>query len=368
MKSYHVIGLMSGTSLDGLDIAYVEFYVDKYWNFNLKFCETKGYKSELKNNLKHAINYNGRELKLLDREFGKWIGSVVKKFMNKHHITPDLIVSHGHTIYHQPEKGITLQIGDGYEIMNATGILTICDLRSLDISKGGQGAPLVPIGDKYLFSEYELCLNLGGFSNISFDSSDQRIAFDICPVNTVLNYLSLKKNQEFDIDGALARSGRLNQSLLQKLNSLTYYARHPPKSLGIEWVEEHIFPLLNDESIENLLNTFCHHIAQQIISSVDQFSSFKLSNKKPTMLLTGGGVKNSFLVDLIKKKSEGRLDIFVPDNRTIDFKESIIFAFLGLLRKLGKVNTLKSVTGAACNSSGGLIYDHFTSSEPIASN
>ena len=358
MKIYHVIGLMSGTSLDGLDIAYVKFSFDRKWKFEIKQCESRKYSSNLKKELRQAISLNGIDLKLLDLKYGKWIGRIVKRFINTHQINPDLLVSHGHTIYHQPDKGATLQIGDGYEIMNAAGIPTINDLRSLDVSNGGQGAPLVSIGDKLLFSSYEICLNLGGFSNISFDKSGQRIAFDICPVNTVLNYLSSKIDLEFDMGGETARSGNLNNGLLEKLNSLKYYDQQPPKSLGIEWVQEHISPLLHGDSTKNLLNTYCHHIAQQIIRSAMQFGGLK--NQKPKMLITGGGAKNRYLIDLLKKESKGRVKIVVPDHRLIDFKEAIIFAFLGLLRYLGKINTLKSVTGARIDSSGGIIYDHIT--------
>ncbi len=250
MKTFDVIGLMSGTSLDGLDIAFVRFYYDEKWKFDLIECHSIVYNKELFSRLIHANELSGLELKKLDVHYGKWIGQQVKHFIDARKITPALIVSHGHTVFHQPELGITHQIGDGYQIMLKTGIKTICDLRSLDVALGGQGAPLVPIGDMLLFGTYDFCLNMGGFSNISFDHTEKRIAYDVCPVNTVLNKLAATFGLDYDDGGEIARSGRRNNDLLQKLNSIDYYVRKPPKSLGIEWVEAHIFPILNVDSAE----------------------------------------------------------------------------------------------------------------------
>ena len=357
MKKYDVIGLMSGTSLDGLDIAYVEFIYDQEWKFNVNHCLAINYNQELRSKLKQAHNLSGLDLKKLDILYGKWLGENVREFMDSHHILPDLIVSHGHTIFHQPDIELTHQIGDGNQILKATEIKTISDMRSLDVALSGQGAPLVPIGDKLLFNEYELCLNLGGFSNISFDKNNQRIAYDICPVNTVLNYLASKANQEFDKGGELARSGNCNTQLLQKLNSLEFYNQQPPKSLGIEWVNHNIFPIIEIDSPENLLNTFSHHVANQINFSINRNFDFKSHKSTPKMLVTGGGAKNDYLISLIKEACE-KVEIIIPKVELIDFKEAVIFAFLGLLRSLGKTNTLKSVTGAIRDSSGGIIHEY----------
>ncbi len=359
---YDVIGIMSGTSLDGLDIAYVSFEKKEKWKFKLVECDSFPFDWELSGRLQRSVNMTALELKQLDIEFGHWIGQHVKQFIKKNQLQPMLIVSHGHTVFHQPERGITQQIGDGYRIMNATGITTVCDLRSLDISLGGQGAPLVPVGDKWLFSEYDFCLNLGGFSNISFDKDDKRIAFDICPVNTVLNHLSLRVGMPYDKNGDFSRKGKLHTDLLHKLNSLSYYRQAPPKSLGIEWVENNIFPLLRGGAVEDLLNTFCHHAAEQIVRAIEKLSFSH--GIIPSMLVTGGGAKNTFLIDLLREKTSGKLNIIIPEERIIDFKEAIIFAFLGLLRYLGKINCLSSVTGAVRDSSGGLIYDHFGLKSP----
>lgn len=356
MKKYDVIGLMSGTSLDGLDMVFVRFSHDINWSFEIIEYDSLQYDTELYSKLKRAHDLNGLELKTLDINFGKWIGQRVQEFINSKDMVPELIVSHGHTIFHQPDSGLTLQIGDGYQIMLQTGIKTVCDLRSLDIALGGQGAPLVPLGDKLLFPDYDLCLNLGGFSNISFDIKGDRIAYDICPVNTVLNELASRMGLTFDHGGEIARRGNVNVKLLQTLNSLSYYSKPPPKSLGVEWAYEYIFPLLHHDTLENLLNTFNHHIAGQIAHSIEV--NYALSKTIMTkMLVTGGGAKNDYLLDLLRKKTKNKLKIIVPDNPLIDFKEAIIFAFLGLLRVKGKINTLKTVTGAKMDSSGGLIYN-----------
>ena len=359
MKYYDVIGLMSGTSLDGLDIAHVRFFHGNNWQFQLISGESIAYDFEMQHKLKHAHELSGLELKKLDIYYGKWIGEKTREFMKIRNVFPELIVSHGHTIFHQPDIGLTLQIGDGYQIMMGTGVKTICDLRSLDIALGGQGAPLVPIGDQMLFQDYELCLNLGGFSNISFDQTNSRLAFDICPVNTVLNHLASQINLDYDAEGAMAKSGKTNTKILERLNELDFYQQNPPKSLGIEWVHEAIFSILVNDATKNLLNTYCHHIAIQIIRAIEKNYELKGKIHKPNMLVTGGGAKNTFLINLLKIHASEKIDIIIPETSIVDFKEAIIFAFLGLLRSENKINTLNSVTGANMDSSGGLIFEHF---------
>lgn len=355
MKKYDVIGLMSGTSLDGLDIAAVRFVKNQRWEFEILHCQSVSYDDDLINQLGNAHQKSALDLKKLDLHLGYWFGDQTKKFMDFHHFIPELIVSHGHTIFHQPKLGITHQIGDAYQIRVKTDIKTIADLRSLDVALGGQGAPLVPIGDQLLFGQYDYCLNLGGFSNISFEQEAKRIAFDICPVNTVLNHLATKLDLQYDAGGNAAKTGYINKGLLATLNSLNYYTQTPPKSLGIEWVVENILPLLTGDSPANLLKTYNHHIADQIVWVLE--NDIMKINKEPTLLVTGGGAKNNFLISLLQTRLTGKVKIIVPDHELIDFKEAILFAFLGLLRSLGETNTLSSVTGARKDSSGGLIFD-----------
>ncbi|TXB65231.1 anhydro-N-acetylmuramic acid kinase [Vicingus serpentipes] len=353
MNTYNVIGVMSGTSLDGLDICYCSFSIskNKQWSYNINAASTINISDKLKTKLIKAINYSGLELSLLDNELGDFIGHSINIFIKKNNIKSiDFISSHGHTIFHQPQKKLTLQIGNGANISSITKYPVICDFRTSDLALKGNGAPLVPIGDKLLFNEYDYCLNLGGIANISYQE-EKRIAYDICPANMVLNKLANDLGKEYDANGDIARSGKIDSSLLTKLNNLEYYQTPHPKSLGFEWVEKYIFPILNnyDIPVENKLSTFIEHIALQISNQVTE---------KSTLLITGGGVFNSFLIERLKKNSN--LSIIIPPEEIINFKEALIFGFLGVLRYRNEINTLKSVTGAQFDNIGGCIYNALT--------
>lgn len=349
MRDFKVIGLMSGSSLDGLDIAYVNFSHDnKKWFFQIVEAGNVPYTDEWKNKLSEAFNKNESELKELDIEYGKYLGSITKKFIKKYELDPKLIASHGHTIFHMPEKGYTLQIGNGQEIANETGIMTINDFRTEDVKKGGQGAPLVPIGDKYLFADYPICLNIGGIANLSYDSEGKRIAYDICMANQLLNYLASKLGYDYDNNGNFARQGTVNQKLLNILNDNPYYDKEAPKSLGREFFEEYQHKIIDESSLsaKDLLATATEHIAYQIIRATEHLESSK-------MLITGGGAKNNYLIERIRKMSKH--EIIIPDTMIIDYKEALIFAFLGALKTEGRINVLSSVTGATSDSSSGNI-------------
>lgn len=339
---------MSGTSLDGLDLAAVEFQLtDGNWFFDLLHSDTILYSDQWQQQLKHAPELSGEELTHLHFSYGKYISEQLQKFIHNTNFAPDLIASHGHTVFHQPEKGFTLQIGSGEVIASLTGVKTVADFRTGDVILGGQGAPLVPIGDRLLFPDFEYCLNLGGFANISFEDSGKRRAFDICPVNIVLNSLAERFGKSFDKNGELGKMGVVQRELLQKLNSLSFYSGKGPKSLGREWVEQNIFPLLDDFTVTETdkLRTFYEHISSQIGASVSGTGK---------MLVTGGGAFNDFLIERIQSYSSA--EIVVPPTQIIEFKEALIFAFLGLMRELGMVNCLASVTGASRDSSSGVIY------------
>ena len=349
-KIFPVIGVMSGTSLDGLDIAYCEFSRDKRgWQYRIVFAETVAYSQEWKQRLAEVERMSASDLAFAHAEYGHLIGKEVKRFIRHYKIRPSWIASHGHTIFHQPGKGMTLQIGSGAAIAAETGIETVCDFRTTDVALGGQGAPLVPVGDQLLFGHFTYCLNLGGFANISCERRGKRIAFDVCPVNIVLNRLAGLDGQDYDHGGALAASGKLNDSLLGVLDRLPYYSAPPPKSLGKEWVLSEIMPLLDSSPIplKDKMHTFCHHIAGQIAKAAG-------SGREGTMLVTGGGAYNQFLVDLIGSHTKHR--IIIPDDHTIAFKEALIFAFLGILRVYGQPNSLRSVTGARTDAVGGAVY------------
>ena len=220
-NKFKVIGMMSGTSLDGLDLAAVEFILNNgRWNFSLISGETITYPEKWLNKLQKAPNLTGEQLIELHSEYGKFVGLEINKFIKKTGFVPDLIASHGHTVFHQPEKHFTFQAGNGAEIAAVTKITTVADFRTGDIALGGQGAPLVPIGDQLLFSEYDYCLNLGGFANISFESNQKQIAFDTGPANIILNYFAEKQGFKYDQNGNLGKRGKINPALLEKLNNI----------------------------------------------------------------------------------------------------------------------------------------------------
>ncbi len=361
MDNVTVIGIMSGTSVDGLDIIAVEFKLDcGKWTYRILKSKSIVYAEDLRNRLVDCIQLRGEELIHLDQEFGAYIGDRVNEFCKNKKINPDIIASHGHTVFHQPEKGITFQIGDGQTIFQKTKIKVINDFRKIDVLRGGQGAPLVPVGDKLLFGDYSFCLNIGGFSNISFDNSNgERIAYDICPANIVLNYLSRKVGKEFDNKGEIARKGHTIHELLEELNELEYYALKPPKSLGLEWVQMNILKKISFERyrIGDLMRTFVEHIAFQINTSIKQVRDEDVRYKNNRILVTGGGAYHLFLVERLKELSDG-FEYVIPEREIVEFKEALIFAFLGVLRERNEINIWKSVTGASQDSSGGTIHDH----------
>ncbi len=355
MKSYKVIGLMSGTSLDGLDIAYCHFeFIDQKWNYSILQTQNVSYSNAMKNRLQQSVLLSATELIAFHNEYGSWLGLQVKSFIDKYKLKVDFIASHGHTVFHQPHLGFTYQIGSGQHLANTAQQTVICDFRTNDVALGGQGAPLVPIGDQLLFSSYDFCLNLGGFSNFSFQEGSKRIAYDISPANMPLNYLALQLGKTYDANGEIAQQGHLNTSLLHQLNAIAYYHQAPPKSLGFEWFEQEMLPLLKEsnDTTANLLHTLVHHIAQQISKTI----KLHTTKKQHTLLITGGGARNTFLINTIKDYTADFCTIEIPDNTLIDYKEALIFAFMGVLKKRNEINCLQSVTGAQKDSSSGVIY------------
>lgn len=340
---------MSGTSLDGLDLCCVKFEFPSL-EFEIIHAETISYSDEWIFKLKNSIYLSGLDLTKLDADYGFYLGQKVNEFIDKNQIKNiDLISSHGHTIFHNPKEKYTLQIGNGAAIFAETNIKTICDFRTQDVALGGQGAPLVPIGDEKLFGEFDACLNLGGFSNISFKKENERIAFDVSPFNLILNYLAEKLGLKYDKDGNLARNGTVNHSFLGELNSLEFYKLNHPKSLGIEFCIENIFPLIEKSNLktEDLLATFTEHFAQQISQIFNE-------NQLKNVLITGGGTKNKFFIESLKSKTETK--IIIPEEKIIDFKEALVFALMGVLKSESEINVYKSVTGATKNHSSGVVY------------
>jgi anhydro-N-acetylmuramic acid kinase len=350
-NDYLAVGVMSGTSLDGLDIALSRYYIcEGTWNFECIDCCLIEYDSKLRNTLRSIYQANALELVKIDIDFGRFIGKQVKKFIDSGKCKIDLIASHGQTIFHSPSEGYTKQIGSGAVIASITGLPVVSDFRQQDVTLGGQGAPLVPVGDALLFNQFAACLNLGGFANISYNKSNNRIAYDICAVNFVLNKLSRQIGFEFDSDGIMASRGKIIEPLLSDLNGVDFYKKLNPKSLGQEWVEAEIFPRLDKftaNDTENLLRTYSEHICIQISNVLELVEG-------NSILVTGGGARNKFIINRISELTTKK--IIVPDRNIIDFKEAIIFGFLGVLRFRNEINCLASVTGAKKDSSSGAIY------------
>lgn len=349
-KIYSIIGVMSGTSLDGVDLCWVKFSKKEDWSFDILAAETHAYAPSIKSRLQSAMTMSSEALIKLDRDYTMHLADCLKLFIEKYNIKNlDAVCSHGHTIFHQPDKGITLQIGNLPILADTIQQTVVCDFRVQDVAMGGQGAPLVPMGDLLLFPQYDFCLNLGGFANISFQSNSQRIAFDICPANITLNHYAQLLGCPFDKNGEFAKKGTLHLPLLEALNNLEFYKKQPPKSLGLEWVQNQIYALVDNFDLppHSILRTLVEHSAIQIVNILK-----KQDLKRG--LYTGGGVLNSFLMKRISQRythqiSDVNLDL-------VHYKEALIFGFLGALKLRGEVNCLQTVTGAKQDHSSGKIY------------
>jgi anhydro-N-acetylmuramic acid kinase len=338
---------MSGTSLDGLDVCLCNFGIQQAsWQYTILAAETFSYTAGLKEKLSSAHRLDAMSFITFHVEYGKYIGKAVKQFIDRRGVIPVLIASHGHTIFHQPAQGVTFQAGSGAAIAAETGVNTVCDFRTADVARGGQGAPLVPIGDRLLFPEYDYCLNLGGFANISYEQEGRRMAYDICPANYVLNHYIRTAGLDYDAEGVVAAGGSVHEDLLEALNSLDFYTQQGPKSMGREWVEREIFPAVEQYSISlaDKLRTYCEHAAMQIGRTIDHGH----------VLVTGGGAFNKFLLGRIAAHTKGFLH--VPETSLIHYKEALIFGLLGTLYYTNQANCLASVTGAAADSIGGALY------------
>ncbi len=350
-KQFRVLGVMSGTSLDGIDLAYLAFTRENGWEASILKAETIPYPQKWVEVLKASAELSRPDIAALDEKYTDYLAEIIQQFIQKNKIEKlDAVCSHGHTVLHQPEEGFTVQIGNLPKLARLLQRKVVCDFRVQDVELGGQGAPLVSIGDRLLFRDYDYCLNLGGFANISTEIESHRIAYDICPVNTVLNEYASRLGFAFDRDGEIARNAKVNQNLLKELNALNFYQQKPPKSLGIEWVNSVIFPILekSESTSEEIIATFTEHVAVQLSENIRHHSSQKV-------LVTGGGAFNTYLIELLQQKTKAQ--IILPQKNLIEFKEALIFGFLGVLRLDNEVNVLASVTGASKNHSSGKIFE-----------
>lgn len=350
-QSNQIIGLMSGTSLDGLDIAICEFnsLKDEY-TYSILAAKTITYSETWKNKLQEAKNLSAEKYFHLNAEYGNWMAECVNTFIEENNFKPVAIASHGHTVFHQPNRGFSTQIGCGATLAAKTNLTTVCDFRSLDVALGGQGAPLVPIGDALLFNKYQACLNLGGIANISFNNTlGNRVAYDVCEANMLLNYVAQKLGVAYDDGGQIAKSGEVIPDLFEKFQNQPFYTLQGAKSLGREWFDENRISLIdsNANSMRNILATALEHIATIIAKDLE-------AHQIKNALVTGGGALNSFLIERVRSKTS--CIIHLPDISIIQFKEALIFAFLGYLRLHQRINTLSTVTASVRNSIGGAVY------------
>jgi anhydro-N-acetylmuramic acid kinase len=349
---YNVVGLMSGTSLDGLDVAHCTFKnSDKGWSFKINQATTIKYSKQWTAKLSQAFSMRGQDLIETDVAYGRLLGEAVISFLTQNKLKVDFIASHGHTIFHQPDKGFTYQVGNGNAIHAVTGLPVVYDFRSLDVIRGGEGAPLVPAGDKFLFHEYDVCLNLGGIANLSMDVKKQRLAYDVAFTNMGLNYLMSKVGKAYDRNGEKSSEGEVNKKLYQKINNIYTKLRSTRPSLGREIFEKKIQPLLDDDSasLEDRLRTFTESAAAEIIYAIMEHK------KNPNVLCTGGGAFNAFLVSRMLDLLGDDGTLIIPDEEIVKFKEALVFAFLGVLRVRDEANCLQSVTKATQDSSGGVL-------------
>lgn len=357
---YRAIGLMSGSSLDGLDIVFVEFQESGgQWNFAIRAAACEPYSAEWVERLSSATRLSAGDYLRLHADYGHYLGQAVNRFIEDHllHFQVALVASHGHTSFHQPPF-FTAQLGEGSAIAAETGLPVVTDLRALDVALGGQGAPIVPMGEKLLWPDHTLLLNIGGIANLSIHGSESPLAFDICPANRVLNHFAQKLGMEYDKNGAVAAGGKIIPDLLKALNDLPYYQQAPPKSLANSFGTDTIVPLLSSSgaSIPDILCTCVEHIAVQIQKALMTYATWPPQGT--TLLVTGGGAFHQYLIQrMMALLQPVGITVIVADADTVQYKEAVIMALLGVLRWRDEYSTLPSVTGARRGSIGGALWN-----------
>lgn len=358
---YRAIGLMSGSSLDGLDIVFAELHENGgKWSYSIVEADCYPYTAEWVEKLKNATALSALDYQLLHTEYGQYTGQQVNRFIAEKGLQfkVALVASHGHTTFHLPAQKMTAQLGDGAAIAAATRLPVVSDLRSLDVALGGQGAPIVPIGEKLLLGDYAYFLNIGGIANISANGTPYR-AFDICAANRVLNILANFAGKEYDEGGQLSAVGKINEALLEQLNALAYYSQAAPKSLANDFGTDTVYPIIKESAVDvyDALATYCEHIAVQVKNAVITLNREEAVAGNLQMLATGGGALNTFLIERIKAQlSPLQIDVVVPDEKLVQYKEALIMALIGVLRWREENNVLSSVTGSERDSVGGAMW------------
>jgi len=350
---------MSGSSLDGLDIAFTTLNErGGKWEYEIQAASCLPYSVDWINRLKQATTLSAYEYQLLHTAYGKFVGSQVNAFIEKNGLEHQvqLISSHGHTTFHAPHLGMTAQLGDGAAIAAETGINVVSDLRAMDVAFGGQGAPIVPIGEKLLLSEYTMFLNLGGIANISAETKNGYVAFDVCPANKILNMLVQAEGKDYDDNGTIAASGSVHTTLLTKLNALSYYQLPFPKSLDNGFGVNEVFPIVQSFGLSTAgaLRTYVEHIAMQVGYSCTGFGA---NGQGANMLVTGGGAFNGFVLQRLQHQLAAlNIQVVVPTADLVNYKEALIMALIGVLRWREEYNVINTVTGARRNSINGAVW------------
>lgn len=356
--TYQAIGLMSGSSLDGIDIACCEFQQrGDAISFTLLAAETILLTEAWQGRLLHLPDQSARILAQTHVYFGHYLAQLTRDFIERHQLDPDFIASHGHTVFHDPDRRYTTQIGDGAALAALTRRTVITDFRTQDIAINGEGTPIAPAADRYLFSEYDYLLNIGGIANLTLNRPGRPIAFDLSGANQVFNALAQLTGQPYDADGALARNGQLLPDLLHDVEALPYFEQRPPKSLANSWVQQTLLPyfLEHPASVEDRLHTAVQHLVQVTTRSIERLP--QPPHAARTLLVTGGGAFNTFLIEELQTRLQSLgIQIVLPDPDIIHFKEAILMALMGLLRLQGRPNCFRSVTGARRDTVGGAIY------------
>ncbi|MBS3913010.1 MAG: anhydro-N-acetylmuramic acid kinase [Bacteroidetes bacterium] len=354
-----VVGIMSGTSMDGVDLCLAEISESNgSWDYKILARETVPFEEKWRVRLSQLRYQNSEVYVKTDIFFGKYLGELVNNFLQKNNESAELVASHGHTVFHDPAGWITSQAGDGATLSATSGLPVVSNFRRADVALGGQGAPLVGIGDDIFFGEYDACLNLGGFCNISANIEGKRIAYDVAPCNIILNRLARDRGQKYDVNGQIAEAGEVIYPLLNDLNEIPFYKKSWPKSLGREWINKEFWYIVRDfdsEPLENRMKTLVMHIAQQVANTIDHLFGENGNGKK--ILVTGGGANNLCLVDYLRSESDA--EIVIPENDIVEYKEALVFGLLGAMRVKNITNTQGSATGAKASTIAGSLDGNF---------
>ena len=361
IKSVRALGLMSGTSLDGVDIALIKTDGIDVYDFGRAY--TVPYDDSLREQIRSILGLkpdteqNAAKISLVENLLTAFHAEVVKDFLSAEDEPVDVIGFHGHTIHHEPENHYTHQIGDGQLLADLTGIKVVNRFRNADVCAGGQGAPLVPVYHAALCADMEkpvAVLNIGGVSNITWiGSTGEMLAFDTGPGNAPVNDWVLKHaGMHMDYNGKLAISGKVNEPILSVLMKHKYFAKYPPKSIDRNIFNEKL-EHLEGLSLEDGAATATAFTAEAVAYSI----SFFLPEPPKKLIISGGGANNPTMVRFIRRRLP---DIEVTTGREIGWNceamEAQAFAYLAVRRLAGLPITFPTTTGVSEPLPGGEIH------------